>query len=662
MPRPLSFVLPFVVFVLLLVAVPAVAAPSVDLWYDPVATSAPDVTDACPLLTTEEVEQATGMVVVGPPHHATVGTTTTCAFETEPYEVQLTVADAGSTTPDALDATFESPESEAERVPDLGQTAWWSFCSDCAYSTNFLMAISDERLLTISFAPTTDGAGKQSGQAQAAHRRWAEELAGLIIPRLSPVVVNPNADGLIRYAEDYGLDCADAAGRTSCRLEINDEQGLDATYTMTTSRDATGELNAIKAVVTSLDASMPSDAVGFLRGVAEASPLDDATALLAWFDDAVAGGPDARADDPWLAGYSDSVVGDGRALAFTLARQDAAPLPLSAPAAPTTAAVPFSDAVARPDQVSTDPIVILQSAALAALLVFLMPFPGQLFNSTLEAHEDEVRHWFRLDRLGSAAAGSARFWGSWPGVAVFTLLATLLYAFLDPGFGFDAASAPTFLGMLAGIVLVTAAFAVPGWLAQRRIGDRASLKVVPISLVIGIACVLLSRLTGFQPGYLYGLLIGLAFARELSKADEGRTTAIGATVMLVVALLFWVALGALPVTDNAGFWLTVLRTALAALMVAGLEGVVFGLLPLRFLPGEPLYVWNRIAWGLLLAVGAFAFFHILINPASGYLSDTSRTPLITVVALLVGFSLLSVAFWAWFRFRSAAPAEEGTAI
>jgi hypothetical protein len=208
--------------------------------------------------------------------------------------------------------------------------------------------------------------------------------------------------------------------------------------------------------------------------------------------------------------------------------------------------------------------------------------------------------------------------------------------------------------MLLGIVLVTAAFAVPAILAHGRHGDRPSLKVVPVSLLIGVACVLLSRLTDFQPGYLYGLLIGLVFARELTDAEEGRATAIGAVAMLGVALVSWIGLGVLP--DGDGFGLVVGRTALAALMVAGLEGVVFGLLPMRFLPGEPLYAWNRLLWAGLLGIGAFAFFHILINPASGYLSDTSRTPLLTVVALLIGFSLVSVAFWAWFRFRSA-PSE-----
>jgi hypothetical protein len=204
---------------------------------------------------------------------------------------------------------------------------------------------------------------------------------------------------------------------------------------------------------------------------------------------------------------------------------------------------------------------------------------------------------------------------------------------------------------------VTAAFALPLIAAHRRHGDRPSVKVVPVSLAIGVACVLLSRLTSFQPGYLYGLLIGLVFARELSAADEGRATAIGAGLMLAVAFAAWLALGALP--EGEAFGLVVARTALAALMVAGLEGVVFGLLPMRFLPGESLFRWNRVLWAGILLLGAFAFFHILINPASGYLSDTSRTPLFTVVALLLGFSLVSVAFWAWFRFRSDRPAPEG---
>lgn len=476
----------------------------------------------------------------------------------------------------------------------------------------------------------------------------------------------PQRDDLAGYLASYGLDCTDADAVSTCSLALTDDDGVDATYEVATRLDDAGAIVAVDALVTSLDESMPSDAISFLRGVAERSPVDDPADLVAWLDAAITAAADTYAAGDWTATWADDEAPPGRTLALTIERADAQPAPgpsaaaataVPAPAAPATQPS-FGDSVPTVGEVSADPIVVLQSAALAALLVFLMPFPSQLFNSTLETHEDEVRRWLRLDRLGVAARGIGAFWASRPGVAVFTLLATLLYGFLDPSFGLDVGSLATFLGMLVGIVLVTAAFAIPAILAHRRHGDRPSLKVVPLSLLIGVVCVLVSRLTDFQPGYLYGLLIGLAFARELSAAEESRATASGAALMLTVALVSWLALGALP--DGDGFALVVARTSLAALMVAGLEGVVFGLLPMRFLPGEALYAWNRVLWAALLATGAFAFFHVLINPASGYLSDTSRTPLLTVVGLLLGFSLVSVAFWAWFRFRGDPSGEAST--
>ena len=103
--------------------------------------------------------------------------------------------------------------------------------------------------------------------------------------------------------------------------------------------------------------------------------------------------------------------------------------------------------------------------------------------------------------------------------------AALLYGFLDPTFGIDAHSVATFVGMLVAIAGVTFIFAIPTWRAHRRRGDPARLKVVPLSLAVAVVCVLISRVTGFQPGYLYGLLIGLAFAHERSGVEEGRATA-----------------------------------------------------------------------------------------------------------------------------------------
>ena len=317
----------------------------------------------------------------------------------------------------------------------------------------------------------------------------------------------------------------------------------------------------------------------------------------------------------------------------------------------------FARSIQTPGHLATGAPVILESALLALLIVFLMPFPAQLFNSTLEAHYDEVRGWFGLRQLSAAAGRLAGFWGTPVGLLAFILISAALYGLLDPSFGLDAGSMAEAAGMGIGIVVTALVFALPALVLHRRARQAWQLRALPGTLVVGAVCVLASRLTGFHPGYLYGLVLGIVFAGDLSEADEGRQTAISALVMLLAAGLSWLGLSFIG-DASLGLAGVVLETLLAAIMVAGLEGVVFGLLPLRFLPGEPLYAWNRIAWGVLLGIGAFAFFHVLINPTSGYLSDSSRTPLFTILGLFLAFGLVSVVFWGYFRFRPPRPEVE----
>jgi hypothetical protein len=308
----------------------------------------------------------------------------------------------------------------------------------------------------------------------------------------------------------------------------------------------------------------------------------------------------------------------------------------------------FVHSVPAPSIVASDPLIIAESLALAGLLVLLMPFPAQLFNSTLETHYKTVRRWFRLDALQAAAGRFGGFWDSLVGILLFLLLGAAIYALLDPSVGIDARGAATVAGLAIGLVVTTVMASLPSLLDALRHGTAWRPRALPATLVVGLACVLISRLTGFLPGYLYGVILGFVFARELSRAEQGRANGLAAVALLISALVAWFGL-ALIGPDPSGIVATILATAFATMLVAGLEAVVFGLLPFRFLPGEPLHATNRLFWAAVLFVGAFCFFHILINPASGYLSSSARTPLFTIVALLVAFGLLSIAFWAYFR-------------
>jgi hypothetical protein len=106
------------------------------------------------------------------------------------------------------------------------------------------------------------------------------------------------------------------------------------------------------------------------------------------------------------------------------------------------------------------------------------------------------------------------------------------------------------------------------------------------------------------------------------------------------------------------FGTTLASTTLSAITVAGMEAVAFGLMPFRFMPGWVVYQWNRLIWALLFGSSMFAFADILIGPNTGYLSSLSVPGLLAAMGVFLAFSIFSVLFWGYFRFRPARPSEE----
>jgi hypothetical protein len=303
-----------------------------------------------------------------------------------------------------------------------------------------------------------------------------------------------------------------------------------------------------------------------------------------------------------------------------------------------------------------------RSALLAILLLLLILFPSILFNSTYEENYHEVRGWFRRRGRAGAPPGTpsrvaALRSGPWFRPVAFLgffAVSALLYGFLDPGFGFHRRSLALFLGLLAGLMVVTIVAELPMVMLLRRHGDRGRIRLLGGSLVVGVLCVAASRLAHFQPGYLYGVIAGAAFQRELSREEAGRGVLVSAVVLLAASIGAWLAW--IPVSHaankpGAGLGVLVLDAVLAAMFVTGLEAVVIGLLPLRFLDGHKLFAWNRALWVILFAVGVFGFVHLLLRPGGGYLNHSGNTPIFTVVGLFLAFGLASVSFWAYFRFR-----------
>lgn len=297
----------------------------------------------------------------------------------------------------------------------------------------------------------------------------------------------------------------------------------------------------------------------------------------------------------------------------------------------------------------------------------------QLFNSTLEANYDEIRGWFRRRGKasqpviadanlpaqpaprGNAVADSeadpaepvnsaADRWKGWPAFLAFTLVSSVLYGFLDPAFGWNRASGVQLTVLVIATIILTLVFAVPTRRYMKKLhADEGYLKVLPGALVFGLVCVVASRLAHFQPGYFCGVVAGFAFTRTLNKEEAGKSTARAGAFMLALALVAWGARSAVAV-EGTTLAPSVLRAVLGGLFVGGVEGLVFGMLPLRFMSGEKLWTWNKLLWAGLMGAGLFIFVHVLLDPEAEYLANPSYTPLGTIIGFFVAFGVFSVAF------------------
>jgi hypothetical protein len=314
--------------------------------------------------------------------------------------------------------------------------------------------------------------------------------------------------------------------------------------------------------------------------------------------------------------------------------------------------------------------VIGSSLLIALLIAFLVPFPGTLFNKTVEANYAEIQGWVAgargrwnglLDRLAIGPLGAVRrgigraLMGRF-GVWIFLALSALIYGFLSPTFGLDANSLALFLGLLIGLALITAAFDLPLRFYHRRRSkahDAGVLRALWWTLAVALICVVISRLSGFQPGYLYGLIVSIVFVTEITTRDEGIGTWLASLWLLALSVVAWLLL-AFVRGQTFDPWVSLfVQTVLVTFVVAGIEALVIGLLPMRFLPGHPLYKWRRSMWFPLFVLAVFGYLMILVDPANGYLSDNSRTPTIVGVIFLVAFGIVSIGTWAYFRYRPA---------
>lgn len=319
---------------------------------------------------------------------------------------------------------------------------------------------------------------------------------------------------------------------------------------------------------------------------------------------------------------------------------------------PSPLALPF--VLPGPFDISLAPRDVARSAGLTLLVMLLVGAPSHLFNSTLDANQAEIRRRLPFSRRRGRLAVAARWLSRRPlGAVLYLAAAAVLYSFLDPQFpGNNGALVLAATGV--GIGLSTALAVLPGdRYVQVRFARHGRFRVAGWTLGIAAACVLLARLTSMEPGYVYGIIGVVVFNAPLDRVDRGRMAWRGGLLLLAVALLSWFArvpFQPAPGESLAGVGLVV-NKVLVAIFVTAVEGLVFGMVPLRFMHGAPLRAWSTARWLAIWAAGLLLFAHVILYPVSTYEPNPSAVGIWTVVTVVASYGAVALAFWAYFRFR-----------
>jgi hypothetical protein len=343
------------------------------------------------------------------------------------------------------------------------------------------------------------------------------------------------------------------------------------------------------------------------------------------------------------------------------ARTAVAPPAIALPPAPgAVQASSISSALATPQQSFGSVGHTVANVVIALAFVLFITFPAQLFNKTLEENYDDIRDivsrrfgWARrlrrdVERESSGRTRLVTF-------AVVVLLGALLGSLNDPNFGFNGSSALLYLGVIASMItgLLVGTSAARFYRRLRHEDVTGRLHALPAGLLVALFCVILSRVTQFRPGYLYGVIFGVAFVKKLTRPREGLGIVVGVATTLALAVFAWFVW--LPVHDRSvaadpGAGWVLVADYLAPLVVGGFVGSVLGLIPIHFMPGGTLFGWKRSVWGATFAVAFFGLLQVLLRPDQSP-SHSGSAPVVTATVLFLVFGAVSVGFNLYFERR-----------
>jgi len=296
---------------------------------------------------------------------------------------------------------------------------------------------------------------------------------------------------------------------------------------------------------------------------------------------------------------------------------------------------------------------------ISLLLLALLGLPARVFNLTGKANRHHLSA--ALKRAFRKVRGPGRLVPERSrallGLAATSIVAAAgVHSFLSPGFPTRRGSGSFALGMLIGWAAIVGNTAIWWRVYLRRYQPRATARwhVYSGQLAVSALCVSVSRLAHFVPGLMLGMAGDYEPDSPVELEHRARRIAMTDASQAIISLGAWVAsipVSAAAARPTAGFAILTLDAALSVIAVAGMEILVFTLIPLTFLDGHALMNWRRRVWLALWGTGVVWFSLVVINPAISAPEGGRRASVGWLASLLALELIIAFGLWSYFVAR-----------
>ncbi len=322
--------------------------------------------------------------------------------------------------------------------------------------------------------------------------------------------------------------------------------------------------------------------------------------------------------------------------------------------------------------ITTSPKVVSTNAGLAIITLVVLLLTAAIFNQTLEENDADVRALMKMaakpfrgymrwqDRFSTSMFGKVNPLRSIAPSLIALAIAAGIYGLEEPDFGLNTQSLVLFISYLGAFALVTYTYDGVQLLMSKRYGVEAAIRVFPTGVAVALICVVMTRISGFVPGLMYGFVAShtLIGKTKLTDEQEGKQVFYPTLFCLGACLLAWWAAGPLrDFSKSEDTWWSAIPEGIAiGLFASGLQSLFLQLIPIRYMDGHKLIRWSKPAWLLVSLISGFLFWEVLLNADEDSVDALKHTSTVVALAIIVGCLIFTIVVWAGFRLYK--PQEE----